>query len=389
MSTEDYTVEAQPQLRLPELVNVIKDDNKINLAKFDNQQRQRIVEIASTVGVLDSAAVTGFGVEVQQRMNSFLDQLLQGIRTYEVGASGELTIELAKNIKVMNLQKMKQESTGEDWVAGSFGKLPIVGQWFSAIRHFQLTHQEITKHLTEIEDKAQREMGKLAATNAKLDQLAERTLENLKDLELYLAAGQSVLMRARANFHDRKNEIMQSNDPIALTELRDAAEQINAFETRLLRMHIAFTDALTAIPQIRVNQEAARIEARNIMDTVLFDLPRLKSAIIRVASLNQIINASKANEARRELARQIGSIGAEALDEAYTRAKQSQGNGMEDVAVLAATADKLLETIAKGVQIDEENRQKRQMAERQLGDIKGKLLEGLRANARDVANRSV
>ncbi|SPF53538.1 hypothetical protein SBF1_6780002 [Candidatus Desulfosporosinus infrequens] len=154
-------------------------------------------------------------------------------------------------------------------------------------------------------------------------------------------------------------------------------------------MHIAFTDALTAIPQIRVNQEAARIEARNIMDTVLFDLPRLKSAIIRVASLNQIINASKANEARRELARQIGSIGAEALDEAYTRAKQSQGNGMEDVAVLAATADKLLETIAKGVQIDEENRQKRQMAERQLGDIKGKLLEGLRANARDVANRSV
>jgi len=284
---------------------------------------------------------------------------------------------------------MKQETDGQDWVASTFGKLPVIGKWFSALRYFQLTHQEITKHLTEIENKAQREMGKLAATNAKLDQLAEHTLENLKDLELYLAAGQSVLMRARADFNNRKNEILQSNDPIALTQLRDAAEQINAFEARLLRMHIAFTDALTAIPQIRVSQEAARIEGRNIMDTILFDLPRLKSAIIRVASLNQIISASKANEARRQLAREIGTIGAEALDEAYTRAKQSQGNGIEDVAVLAATADKLLETIAKGVQIDEDNRQKRQIAERQLGDIKGKLLEGLRANAREVVNRSV
>jgi hypothetical protein len=59
------------------------------------------------------------------------------------------------------------------------------------------------------------------------------------------------------------------------------------------------------------------------------------------------------------------------------------------VAALAATADKLLETIAKGVRFDEENRQKREAAEAQLGDIKNKLVDGLRANAIDMANRSV
>ena len=154
-------------------------------------------------------------------------------------------------------------------------------------------------------------------------------------------------------------------------------------------MHIAFTDSLTAIPQIRINQEAARIETRNIMDTVLFDLPRLKSAIIRVASLKQIIDASKTNESRREVTRQIGTIGADALDEAYSRAKQSQGNGAEDVAALAATADKLLETIAKGVRFDEENRQKRAAAAQQLDGIKVKLLDGLRANAQEMADRAV
>jgi uncharacterized protein YaaN involved in tellurite resistance len=154
-------------------------------------------------------------------------------------------------------------------------------------------------------------------------------------------------------------------------------------------MHIGFTDALMSVPQIRLTQEAARIEARNIMDTILFDLPRLKSAILRVASLKLITDASKETEARREITRQIGVIGSDMLDEAYTKAKESQGSGAEDVAVLAQTADKLLETIAKGIRLDEENRKKRQASEQQLSEIKTKLLDGLRANAEEFVRHSV
>jgi uncharacterized protein YaaN involved in tellurite resistance len=164
------------------------------------------------------------------------------------------------------------------------------------------------------------------------------------------------------------------------------AGQINAFEARLLKMQIAFTDALTSIPQIRLNQEASRIEINNIRDTLQFDIPRLKSGIIRVASLKQILDASKETKARREITRQIGALGADALDEAYTQAKMSQGEGAEDIAILAATADKILETMAKGVRIDEENRQKNATAEQQLNDIKMKLYAGLKANTDDIIN---
>jgi len=369
---------------IPELANSMPENQKINLAKFDEAQRTRINQIVSTVGELDSAAVTSFGAEKQMQMNDFLDDLLKGIRTSEVGEAGAITLDLARHIKGLNLAEMKKEFEGGDWVANSFGKLPFVGKYASALRCFQLNHAEVVKYLQEIQDRAQREMGKLAATNTKLDQLVDRTLENLKDLELHLAAGQSILMRSKARFAAKQVELAQSSDQVALMKLRDDAEQINAFEARLLRMHIGFTDAILSVPQIRLTQEAARIEARNIMDTILFDLPRLKSAILRVASLKQIVDASKETEARREITRQIGSIGSDMLDEAYTKAKQSQGDGIEDVAMLAQTADKLLETIAKGIRIDEENRQKRQASEQQLGEIKTKLLEGLHENARKL-----
>lgn len=369
--------------KIPELANALPDSQKINLAKFDDAQRQKITTIASSVGVLDTAAVTNFGVEAQRKMNSFLDQLLQGIRTYEVGQAGALTIELAHQIKAMDLGKVQREIQSGNWV----NRVPIVGKLMSALRKFQLEHEEILKHLSSIEDKGQREMAKLASVNAKMDALADRTFDNLKDLEVYLAAGQVIRMRARADFHKRKDEVLQTNDPVALVQVRDQVEQINAFETRLLRMHVAYTDALISIPQIRMTQEAARIEQRNIMDTILFDLPRLKSAILRVASLNLITQASKEDQARREIVRQIGAIGADALDDAYTKAKESQGAGIEDVAALAEIADKLLATIEKGVRIDEENRQKRQEAEQRLGDIHNKLMDGLRTNAQAIINQ--
>jgi uncharacterized protein YaaN involved in tellurite resistance len=384
----EYDSIVQTQINTLELKNALSDTQKINFIKFSEEQRKKIAQIAQTITVLDSNAVTGFGVEAQRRMNGYLDELLKGIKTYEVGEAGEITLELAKQIKSMNLPKMKEEAEGKDWFASTFGNLPLIGKQLSSIRYFIASHEEIVKHLSEIESRAQREAGKITAANSKLDQLINYTIDNVKELELYLAAGQSILMKVRADFKRLKDEV-KSDDPLAIAQLRDMAEQINAFEARLLRMHVAFTDALISIPQIRLNQEAGRIEIRNIMDTILFDIPRLKSAIIRVASLKQILNASKETEARREITRQIGKIGADALDEAYTKAKLSQGNGAEDVAYLAETADKLLETINKGVLIDEENRNKRSRAEQDLNSIQNKLVEGLRANVEEISKHSI
>jgi Uncharacterized protein involved in tellurite resistance len=379
---DEYNTAIQPRVDIPGLTNAMPDSQKIDFTRLSDEQRSMVNKIVASVPVLDSNAVATFGNEAQRKMNSYLDELLKGIRVCDAGQAGVITMELAKHIKSMNLPKMKAEAEGKDWLIN----LPIIGKQMSAIRYFIASHEEIVKQLDELERKAQREIGKLMANNASLDKLAEATLNNIRELELYLAAGQSILVRSKADFVKRKESMEGSNDLIAMADLRDRAEHINAFEARLLKMHIAFTDALTSIPQIRLNQEAARIEINNIMDTIQFDIPRLKSGILRVASLKQILDANKETKARREITRQIGALGADALDEAYTQAKMTQGDGAEDIAILAATADKILETMAKGVKIDEENRQKNADAQQQLNDIKIKLYEGLKANTEEVIN---
>ena len=163
------------------------------------------------------------------------------------------------------------------------------------------------------------------------------------------------------------------------------AEQIDAFETRLVRMNVALIDAIVAIPQIRTTQEAGRIEIRNIMDAMLFDMPRLKGAILQVAALNQINKAAASTAARRQVTREISQMGAEVLDRAYTNAKQSQGNAAVDVEALETIATRLLDTIGKGAKISEDNRRKREEAQKRIETLKVNLVEGLRAGAEQIA----
>lgn len=353
---------------------------QVSLAKYDDRQKNRIVEIAATVSLSDSSSIMTFGSEAQNRVNSHLDRLLGDLRAHEAGVAGALTVELSHGLKAINLPRLRRESEGGDWVANSFGRIPLVGPYFSALRHFQVSHKKVVDLMDRIESKANAQKAKLAASHAKMDDLVESTLANIRDLEDYLAAGDIALEKFRREFDQRKREAANSHDPLELAKLRDFAEQANAFETRLLRMHIAYGDAVISVPEIRLTQEAARIEMFNIMDTLLFDMPRLKRAIIRVASLRQITQAHKDSQARKELARKVGALGSDALQQAYVAAKQTQGDGIEDVALLSAQADKILETIAMGQRLDEENSRKREAAHASIAELKGKLAAGFAAS---------
>jgi len=361
-----------------ELPVVIEAKDAIPLDSFDNARRARALELAAGVSVSDSNALAVFGAAPQRKLSSFLDQLLASTGTNEIGVAGDLVVELATSLKRLDLPAMKREAEG----MGPFlSRLPAIGRYFSALRRFRAMHQGVLTHLTDIESKAELHLGRLKATNAGLDRLVDATEDNLRDLEVHIAAGQQAALRMRAEHAALRAEVQASRDAVRMARLRDMAEQINAFETRLVRMQIAFTRGVLAIPQIRTAQQAGRIEIQNALDTVLFDLPDFKGALVRVAALERIGRAADATAARRRITRELQEIGIDALDSAYTRAKASQGDMAVDVASLAQVSDRMIAIINRGLDMDRANRVKRDDAVQQIGEVRARLLDSLRDHA--------
>jgi uncharacterized protein YaaN involved in tellurite resistance len=331
----------------------------------------------SSVSFAETNSLLSFGADAQRDLSQHLDQLLDGLRAGDAGRAGEITIALATTIKDLHLPKVKREIAGEDGLAGVLGRIPVVGGWFSALRALQLNRRKITDHLSNIEKKAQAQLTTLRSMHDKLDRLTDQSITHIKTLELYMAAGQILVKRARVEFESKRAAAEQSGDVIEISRLRDFAEQINAFETRVVRIHLAHSQSIVSVPEIRASQTASAIEMNNVMDSILFDLPNLKRAILNVASLAETAKASKATDARRQLSRELNSIGSEELQAAYLKAKESQGDFVADVAVLAQSADKLLQTIELGRKLDVANIGKRAKAIADLSDLNHKFTAGL------------
>ena len=356
---------------------LIAADDQVALDSLGEAQRKRALEVAAGVSATDSTSLAIFGAAPQRKLSGFLDQLLAGTGTNEIGVAGDLVTELATSLKRLDLPGMKREAEE----GAVLSRLPVVGRYFSALRRFRAMRQGVLTHLTEIERKAEVHLGKLKATNAGLDRLVDATEDNLREIEVYIAGGQQAALRMRAEHAALRDQVRNSRDAVQMAKLRDMSEQINAFETRLVRMQVAFTRGILAIPQIRTAQQAGRIEIQNTLDTVLFDLPDFKSALVRVAALERIGRASDATAARRRITRELQEIGIDALDSAYTKAKTSQGDMADDVASLAQVSDRMIGIINRGLEMDRANRGKRDEAVRQIGDVRAKLLDSLRDHA--------
>lgn len=363
---------------LPSLSLQLAPGDLVDTSRFDPASRQQVEVVAAGVSVRDSNTIATFGAGPQRKLSGFLDQLLAGTRADEIGVASALVTELATDLKALDLPAVKREAEGK---AGVLAGLPVIGKYYSAMRRFRAMHQQVTDHMAEIERRAETHLGRLKAGNAALDRLLDASEANLRELQVWVAGGQLALLRMRAAFAAERAALAAEPDPVRFARLRDTAEQVNAFETRLVRMHLAFTRGILAVPQIRTVQQAGRIEIQNTLDTILFDLPDLKAAIVRVAALHQISRASDASAARRRIGRELQEIGIDALDRAYTAAKRTQGDMQGDVETLARVTDKMLATIDKGLRIDRDNQGRRDAAVRQLGEVRTRLMDGLRAHA--------
>ena len=322
-----------------------------------------------------------------QKFADAIARQLSNVAVYETGAAAEIILELSRQIKSANLVKMRRETSGEDWVAANFGKLPIIGPRVSAIRHFQLNHKSLVGELARIRDKAQAEITRLRGVHRQLETQEQATETVLREMMVHIAACQQATAAARVAFDKQRAEALAGDrDPFEIQKLRDLADNIVMMETRLINAKASFLEKMLALPDLRARQTAARIEMSNTMDTIQNDLPDLASAIGRLVASYHISQSQIGNDLRRKNREALSKANADALDDVYLAAKASQSGAAAQIDQLSQRVARLMATLDKGAQIDADNVKSRAESEARLRDIRDSILNGL-AGAADRALR--
>jgi uncharacterized protein YaaN involved in tellurite resistance len=346
----------------------------IDTIEIESQHKQQAEQVATGHSFLDTNAALTFGAGPQRKYLDNLKLLLGDARIRDLQGAGSIIIEIEKGIDLAGIEELKKKIMGKG--GGFLSKL--FGGLTNALKAFAARRQKLITLINNIEDRIEEQMHQIMTDNARLDTMFGEVKSNFYELGVWVYAGELALERGAKEYGQLREKVLETADPIKISETNLFREQIIALDTRLLRMKSAYVKAPITLQEVLTTQQAGRIEVQNLMDSLLFDLPAFIETINTLLALYNIKGAQEDRKRREQLAERLADLKGETLDKVAVEAREGQIQGAKEVALIEAQAKKIIETCKKLKKLDDKNAQIRAESENLLVDVMNDFQESMK-----------
>ena len=341
---------------------------------IEPQHKQQAEQVAAVHDFMDTNAALTFGAGPQKKYLENLKLLLGDARIRDLQGAGSIILEIEKGIDLAGIEELKKKIMG-----GPGGFLSrIFGGLTSALKAFAARRQKLLTLINDIEDRIEEQMHQIMTDNARLDTMFGDVKSNFYEVGVWVYAGELALERGAKEYGEMREKVLETADPIKISETNLFREQIIALDTRLLRMKSAYVKAPITLQEVLTTQQAGRIEVQNLMDSLLFDLPAFIETINTLLALYNIKGAQEDRKRRQQLAERLAELKGETLDKVAVEAKEGQVRGAQEVALIEDQAKKIIETCKRLKDFDEKNAQIRSESETLLVNVMNDFQEGMK-----------
>ena len=341
----------------------------------------RVAEIARSVDLSDAQGVLSYGLPAQSRIANFADSLLGDVRNKEAGAGGAALTDLLKKVRELDV----------DALGGGSGmaRIPILGKFASTFDRFAARYEKVATSIDRIVDALERSRMALLKDMTVLDKMFELNLDYLKQLDVYIAAGEQALEELhRDKLPALEAEVAASRDVMAAQRLADLQQAAARFERRLHDLKLTRMVAIQTAPQIRLIQGNDQNLVEKIQASVLTTIPLWKNQIVIAISLYRQQKALELQKNVSDTTNELLAKNAELLKVGSAKVGKEVERGVIDVETLRKVNADLVTTLEETIRIQDEGRTRRAEAEGEIAqlqtELRQKLLE-LRGSAPQIA----
>jgi uncharacterized protein YaaN involved in tellurite resistance len=325
----------------------------------------KVEEIKKAVDVRDTQMVIQYGLPAQSKLATFADSLLADIRTKDTGEAGEALAELLTKVKELDVDGLAAGSPGS--------RIPLVGRFLDSFKKFNNRYKKVS---TNVE---RPRMGLLKDVTV-LDKMYELNLEYLGQLDLYIAAGDEILLDLQTRqLPALEVEARSSNDPLVAQQLADFRQSIARFERRVHDLKLTRMISIQTAPQIRLIQNNDQNLVEKIQSSITNTIPLWKNQIVIALSLYRQQQALELQKEVTDTANELLAKNAELLKTGSAKVGREIERGIVDIETLKKANDDLIATLEETIKIQEEGHQSRIAAEGELmrmqADLRQKLVE--------------
>ncbi|EGQ3338302.1 toxic anion resistance protein [Staphylococcus pseudintermedius] len=354
----------------PKTATVTEVETKELNEHFNDQDRQKVQSLADQIEPLNHDSLLKFGSNAQTYLSHFSHQMLDEIQSKDVGPIGETLEQLMKKLKEVNPDELSQQN--DNFLKKLFKRSKnSMQQLFSRM-------QSVSAQVDRISIELDKNKALLVKDIQLLDGLYQQNKDYFDVLNLYIAAAEQKKTEIEQDvLPEMRQRVKAADDQMVVQDVADMEQFVDRLEKRIYDLKLSRQISLQSAPQIRMIQNVNQALAEKIQSSILTSIPLWKNQMAIALTLQRQQKAATAQKQVTDTTNEILLRNSEMLRQNARVTAEENERGIVDIETLKTTQDNIIQTIEETLQIQQEGREKRQQAEKDLlaleSDLKARL----------------
>jgi len=327
------------------------------------EEKLTVEQYKSTIDLTSKNTIIQYGAACQSRMTTFSETVLTQIRNKDLGTVGETLSGLVSDLQTLDKSINKP--------GGFWGFLMSLKK---KVLYIKAAYSKIETNVVQVERQLEKHYQTLLKDIHLFDRLYEQNEQYYRDITLYIQAGEEKINEVQQTVLPQlKAEAEQSNNPQLVQQCRDMEQQLNQFDKKLHDLRLSRMISLQLAPQIRLVQNNSSMLMDKIQSSIVNTLPLWRNQMVLALGLVHSQQALEAQKAVNDATNKMLQRNSELLRSSSTKIAIENERGIVDLDTLKKVNTDLHATINDVLRIQNEGRQKRQVAEKELLTIENEF----------------
>ena len=360
LTLEPFQEEKQAPAPVPEKEEPALDDSLLS-----EEEKRAVDAFASQIDLTNSAVILQYGAGTQKKMADFSENALENVKTKDLGEIGDLLSGVVRQLKDFDEEEEK-------------GFLGIFKKPANKISAMKAKYAKAEVNINQICKVLENHQVQLMKDIAILDKMYAVNLTYFKELSMYVLAGKKKLNEIRSTtLPELLNKAQSSGLPEDAQAAKDLDSMCNRFEKKIHDLELTRTISIQTAPQIRLVQGNDTLMVEKIQSTIVNTIPLWKSQMVLALGVEHSAQAAAAQREVTDMTNELLRKNAEKLKMATIETAKESERGIVDIETLKITNESLISTLDEVMHIQQEGRQKRQEADREMQRLEGELTQKL------------
>lgn len=331
------------------------------------EELREVDAFAEKIDLTNPDHVMLYGADAQKKISSFADTILGDVKTADSGDVGDMLVKLIGELKGFEGATEKPK-----------GLRALFSSSRQQIASVKAKYEDVSANVEAISGNLEKHQVQLLKDVAMFNHLYDMNMTYFHELTMYIVAGEKRLKEVReTDLAALREKAKASGDAMDAQKANDLAAQCDRFEKKLYDLKLTRQISMQMAPQIRLLQNNNALLVERIQSTLVNTLPLWKNQMVLALGLHHSQQAMQAQRAVTDMTNELLKKNAETLKQGTLATAQEAERGIIDMETLTQTNQSLIDTINEVVRIQQEGKQKRAEAEKNLAKMEAELKQKL------------